>query len=325
MTILDLFTATKSDRAPLAGDSAASGAGLNRTEPWPKKFGRSAGFGSSASRPAIEMNALLSKEADQCAAPLLCGEATINVGSATPHIEPFDPVGPGFLELDAAVMFADIVGFTGWSERHTPLQALQLVRRVYGRLEASVFRHCGTLDRYTGDGMMAMFGTPGLGPRGATNALSCLMAIVDEFAAWNSRRQHRGHEPIPISVGLHYGPVIFGDLADDHRSEVAVLGDTVNVANRLEALTREIGCVAAISVAAAAAAQEGAESCSSIVSQFRNVGGRALKGRDKTVEILAYGERNVAVQLKRVEGPPAQRFALTPEEVGCARNFGVGC
>jgi class 3 adenylate cyclase len=312
MTILDLFTATKHGRAQSASESAATRAGLNRPEPLPSKFGPFGGLALPGSRQSIGIGAWRAKEPEQYAPPLLHSEATIEAGSAAWSIDPFDHVGPGFWELDAAVMFADIVGFTGWSERHTPFQALQLVRQVYGRLEASVLRHCGTLDRYTGDGMMAMFGTPGLGPRGATNALSCLMAIVDEFSSWNSRRQHRGDEPIPISVGLHYGPVIFGDLAADHPSEVAILGDTVNVANRLEALTREIGCIAAISVAAAAAATQGAESCSAIVSLFRNVGGRALKGRDQVVDVLAYGERDAVVQHNRVGAATGIAFCAKP-------------
>lgn len=197
---------------------------------------------------------------------------------------------PRYLELDAAVMFIDIVGFTGWSERHTPFQALHLLRRVYARLEGNVLRHGGRVGKYIGDGVMATFGTPQFGLRGAADALRCLMAIVNDFAAWNLRRKQRDCEPIRISVGVHYGPVIFGNLGGSQASEIAVLGDTVNVANRLETLTRKIGCVATVSVPAAEAASRApGDEITEMLGLFRYAGERHLKGRNKTVEVLAYG------------------------------------
>lgn len=226
-----------------------------------------------------------------------CASSTANfAGAAAGHgpeaveLSSNEDSGQRYLELDAAVMFTDIVGFTGWSERHTPFQALHLLRRVYMRLEGNVYRYGGRVGKYIGDGVMATFGTPEIGPRGAADALFCLMAIVNEFADWNFRRAQRGCEPIRISVGLHYGPVIFGNLGEAPTSEVAVLGDTVNIANRLETLTREIGCVATVSVPAAeAASRVPRDGTTEMLALFRYAGDRHLKGRSKTVEVLAYG------------------------------------
>ena len=110
-----------------------------------------------------------------------------------------------------------------------------------------MFRHHGTLDKFIGDGMMATFGTPDPGPHDATNALGCLRAIVEEFDVWNTRRILKGKEALRIALGLHYGPVVVGNIGTDRRLEFGVLGDTVNVASRIETLTRELGVVAAIS------------------------------------------------------------------------------
>lgn len=191
-------------------------------------------------------------------------------------------------EQDAAVLFADIVGFTHWSERHEPSEVINLLREVHGRLEETVFRHGGTLDKFIGDGMMATFGTPEPGATDASRALACLTAIVDEFAAWNGRRERRGKSPIRISVGLHYGRVVVGNIGSDRRLELAVLGDTVNVASRLETLTREIGCAAIVSAAATQAAlrESGADAAH---AGLVPLGPHALKGRDEKVDVLAYG------------------------------------
>jgi adenylate cyclase len=193
-------------------------------------------------------------------------------------------------EQDAAVLFSDLVGFTHWAERHSPQEVIEVLREVHARLEEAVFRHHGTVDKFIGDGMMATFGTPDPGPSDASNALACLIAILIEFEVWNGRRERLGREPLRISVGLHYGPVILGNIGTDRRLEFAVLGDTVNVASRLEALTRELGSRAAISgdLATAVMIETDAAGSNSLAS-FKERGARALKGRDETVQVLTYG------------------------------------
>jgi len=193
-------------------------------------------------------------------------------------------------EQDVAVLFADLVGFTRWAERHAPHEVITMLREVHARLEEIVFQNQGTLDKFIGDGLMATFGTPDPGPRDVVNAVACVKTIVQEFAAWNVRRQSRGKAPIQIAVGLHYGPVVVGSIGTDRRLEFAVLGDTVNVASRLEALTRELGCSALISSAVAEAVSEQApDEASSILAGFVHRGAVSLKGREQKVEVLAYG------------------------------------
>ncbi|MGV3548793.1 adenylate/guanylate cyclase domain-containing protein [Rhizobium sp.] len=152
-----------------------------------------------------------------------------------------EPMG-GVRSQEVAVLFADIVGFTRYAESHTPEDVIALLRSFHAGLEEVVFAHGGTLDKYMGDGLMASFGTPNPSPHDAANAIAAAFEMQARIAALNAERASRGQETIRLSVGVHYGPVILGDIGNTRRMEFAMLGDTVNVASRLEAATRALDC-----------------------------------------------------------------------------------
>ncbi|MFZ5733575.1 MAG: adenylate/guanylate cyclase domain-containing protein [Pseudomonadota bacterium] len=143
---------------------------------------------------------------------------------------------------DIAVLFVDIVGFTSFADGKAPEDIIGTLREFHGRMETEVFRHGGTLDKYLGDGLMATFGTPFSGATDAINALACAQAMIAAIDTFNGERTAAGEVPIRASFGLHYGPVVLGDIGRN-RLEFAVIGSTVNAAARLEALTRHLGCV----------------------------------------------------------------------------------
>ena len=206
----------------------------------------------------------------------------------------------------AAVLFADIVGFTRLSETLGPEGTIALLREWHGRLGEIVFRNGGTLDKYIGDGLMATFGTPHPRPDDATRALE---AALEMAAA--ARRPDAGAEddaprraeavpsagaaqppgapdspippPVRIGIGLHYGPVVLGDIGNERRLEFAVLGDTVNVASRLEGLTRELGVDLLASRELVDRVREEGGSAERLVS----IGERNLRGRAEPIEVLA--------------------------------------
>ena len=142
---------------------------------------------------------------------------------------------------NVAVLFADIVGFTAYADGRNPAEVIGTLRRFHERMEREIFRHEGTLDKYLGDGLMATFGTPFPGASDAGNALRCAQTMLGAIDDLNRERRHRGEPPIRISIGLHYGQVVLGDIGLN-RLEFAVIGTTVNAASRLESLTREFGC-----------------------------------------------------------------------------------
>jgi adenylate cyclase len=142
---------------------------------------------------------------------------------------------------NVAVLFVDIVGFTAFAAVRTPEEVVRTLREFHALMEQEVFRHSGTLDKYLGDGLMATFGTPFTGKDDAGNALRCAQAMMAAADRWNGERNAAGQPPIHVSFGLHYGPVVLGDIGLTCL-EFAVIGSTVNAASRLEGLTRALGC-----------------------------------------------------------------------------------
>ncbi len=184
---------------------------------------------------------------------------------------------------DVAVLFVDIVGFSRMSEQAAPERIIDTLRQFHGRMERCVFAHGGTLDKYLGDGLMATFGTPAPGPRDATNALACGRAMLAACDDLNADRQDGGHAPLGIGVGVHFGPVVMGDIGGRQRLEFAVIGDTVNVASRLEALTRSLDTRLAVSGDMIQRVQ--AESGPDAVAGLSTAGRHRLPGRQSAVEV----------------------------------------
>lgn len=146
-------------------------------------------------------------------------------------------------EAEAVVLFTDIVGFTRLAESHGPRETVALLRDIHRIVGDEVFRADGVLDKFIGDGAMATFGIARPDTREA-RALSCVEGILARMAEFNRARAARGDDPIRLSLGLHRGAVTVGDVGGAGRLEMAVLGDAVNVASRLEALTRQLDCAA---------------------------------------------------------------------------------
>ena len=185
---------------------------------------------------------------------------------------------------DVAVLFVDIVGFTQVAADRPPEEVITLLRGFHQRMEAEVFRHDGTLDKYLGDGLMATFGTPFAGDRDALNALGCAQAMIAAMAGWNADRATAGEDPIRISIGLHFGPVVVGDIGAN-RLEYAVIGNTVNVASRLEKLTRTMAATLVVSdhLRGEVLKTDGADGALTAALQPR--GAQAIRGLDQPVEV----------------------------------------
>jgi adenylate cyclase len=188
-----------------------------------------------------------------------------------------------------AVLFVDIVGFTKLAESEPPEAVIGLLREFHRRMQAAVFAHRGTLDKYLGDGLMASFGTPRRGPRDAADALAAARAMASELADWNRARRAQGQVAIRIGVGLHWGPVVLGDIGGENRLEFATIGDTVNVASRLEHMTRDLAAEIAASgdLIAAARASVPAAEADELLEGFASSGQQSLRGRGMSLEIFA--------------------------------------
>ncbi len=188
-----------------------------------------------------------------------------------------------------AVMFADIVGFSKLAENQAPDEVIAVLRDFHARLERDIFDHGGTLDKFLGDGVMATFGTPNTGPQDAAHALDCARAILETIGQWNAERAARGEAAVKVSIGIHYGEAVLGDIGSARRLEFAVLGDVVNVANRLEALTRTLGCRLVVSDAVVQAAKRQAgEAAETLITGLRQGTPQSLRGRVEPVGIWTF-------------------------------------
>src|SRR4029077_4810769 len=96
----------------------------------------------------------------------------------------------------------------------------------------------GTVEKYIGDEIFAVFGVPNTSDNDAANALTCADKMLEAIDRWNLERTRDGEVPLAIGIGLNYGPAVLGDVGSEHSMSFTVIGDTVNTASRLQALTR---------------------------------------------------------------------------------------
>ena len=136
------------------------------------------------------------------------------------------------------VLFADIRGFTSLSERENPERVVRLLNRYFTAMTEIIFEHGGTLDKYIGDGLMALFGAPTTTPNDAINAAKAAVAMQRKINTLNGELVAEGLTPVTVGIGLHTGDALIGYIGSERRSEYTAIGDTVNLAARLEANAR---------------------------------------------------------------------------------------
>jgi class 3 adenylate cyclase len=136
-----------------------------------------------------------------------------------------------------AVLFADMHGFSPLAAHMWPDDALALMTEFHARLDAAVAAHGGTVHKRMGDGLMALFGDRLSAPGDAQRAIAAGLAMLAALEQWNGARQAQGTPAIALGVGIHFGMAAIGAVG----GERTIIGDTVNIASRLEGLTRRLG------------------------------------------------------------------------------------
>jgi adenylate cyclase len=140
---------------------------------------------------------------------------------------------------ELTVMFADVRGFTGLSERLPPAELALLMNEYFSLMAQVIGEHRGTLDKYMGDAVMAFWGAPLADADHARHAVQAAMAMQAALNAFNQRFQARDWPALRISIGINTGMMVVGDLGSRQRRAYTVLGDAVNQAARLQALCAE--------------------------------------------------------------------------------------
>jgi adenylate cyclase len=132
------------------------------------------------------------------------------------------------------VLFCDVRGFTPMSERMSPEEVVLLLNDFYTLMIETTFKYDGTLDKFLGDAVMAVFGAPIAHPDHSARAIRTALAMQEGIAGLNERRARQGKEPIAVGIGVSAGEAVAGTVGTEDRMEYTVIGDSVNLAARLE-------------------------------------------------------------------------------------------
>ena len=144
-------------------------------------------------------------------------------------------------ERQVTALFTDIVGFTAASQQLTPRQTADFLNHHFGLLAGEIERTGGTVDKYIGDSIMAFWGAPDDQPDHAERACRAALGIAAALEKDNRARSARAAPPVGLRIGIHSGPAIVGNIGAPGRVNYTLIGDTVNLANRLEAYGKEAG------------------------------------------------------------------------------------
>jgi adenylate cyclase len=184
------------------------------------------------------------------------------------------------------VLFCDIRGFSTMTEQMRPEEVVQLLNEYFECMVEIVFRHKGTLDKFLGDGLMVIFGAPQEDPYQEENAISAAVEMQRQLNVLSQKWQLEGRDPIRVGIGIHSGTAIVGNIGSTRRMEYTAIGDTVNVAARLESATKELGTDILVSEYTYSAIRGSFSVC--------KLGPIHVKGRDEAVQVYAVAAEELA-------------------------------
>lgn len=177
------------------------------------------------------------------------------------------------VQRDMTILFSDIRDFTALSEQLTPKQNFDFLNSYLRNVNPIIRTHGGFIDKYIGDAIMALF--PGNGHDGVRAALELQLAVV----AYNDGRRRAGYAPIRIGIGVHRGDLILGTIGEEQRMETTVISDAVNVASRIESLTKVFEVALLVSKSVVDQMPKGH------AVRMRHLGAVKAKGKARSVDI----------------------------------------
>lgn len=202
-------------------------------------------------------------------------------GIVDDNIESMQEIELGGEQHALSVLFCDIRGFTSWSEDKGATEVITELNVLLTELSASVMSTGGTLDKFTGDGLMAFWGAPVPVDDHADRACRAALDMLQRLDAVNERRTEDGQVPFRIGVAVHSGTAVVGNVGHERRLDYTAIGDTVNTTARLEASTKDLGAVLLVSRATIDLVSE------ELRDRAMKIGDVTMKGKARPVEAWA--------------------------------------
>jgi adenylate cyclase len=175
------------------------------------------------------------------------------------------------------VLFCDLRGFTTLSAGLTPAEITAVLNRYFTRMTQAIFAHGGTVDKFIGDAVMAFWGAPLPDAEQERHAVLAARAMKEALAALNAELAEQGKPPLRLGIGIHSGEALVGNMGAESRLSYTAIGDTVNVASRLEGANKTLGSEILLSAETARGAAELA---------LRSLGAIRVKGRPEPLDVL---------------------------------------
>ena len=153
-------------------------------------------------------------------------------------IQDIDNLGLGGKRANVTVLFSDIRGFTSMSENLSPAEVSEILNEYFTEMEPIITKYNGIINKFIGDAVMAIFGEPIQDKKHAQNAVKCAFAMLEKVKELQRKWASEGKPKIEIGVGINTGEVFVGNIGSINRMEYTVIGDTVNLASRLESYNK---------------------------------------------------------------------------------------
>jgi adenylate cyclase len=186
---------------------------------------------------------------------------------------------------EATVMFTDIRGFTAMSERLSPEEVFAFLNDYLGRMIDVIAARGGIIDKFLGDGILAVFGLPVATDSHAADAFGAAMDMRRALAEMNAERAAAGREKVRIGIGMHTGEVIAGNVGSAKKLQFTVIGDTVNLASRIEGLNKDYGSYLLVSGETHARLGDATRS-----ERFERIAGAVVRGKSERVDLYRLAE-----------------------------------
>jgi len=186
---------------------------------------------------------------------------------------------------EIAVMFIDIVGFTAISETVAPERVVALLRSFYRRMSNVIFAHGGSIEKFAGDALMALFGVPDPSRGDAISALLSALGMMDELDRWNAKRVGSGRGAIDAGISVHFGTAVLGDIGTRESMTFTAIGDTVNTASRMQALCRDLRRRVVVSQPLVDRVRQESGTDEPALARLSDGGSHRLRGRSKRIHV----------------------------------------